>query len=212
MNTISRISLVLSAAIVSLTSPGIAAAAGSFSDDFSDPASGWVNTQVADHKANGIALYDGSGGYQMTPLDDATYGIVRSPKQVDGADVRASANVFLYTGVGQGTAGVVCRHQDNNNFYAFMVSGGHGYTILKVKDGQAEQLATGRFEGAMPNIADVQISARCEGENLTLSLDGEEVATASDADLAKGASGLIVMGEKTAGTSAVFDNFELSGS
>lgn len=155
MNPMSRISLFLSATIASVVTPTIAFATGSFSDDFSDPSSGWVNTQVADHKANGIALYDSSGGY---------------------------------------------------------VSGGHGYAILKVKDGQAEQLATGRFEGAMPNIADVQISARCEGSTLALSLDGEEVANASDADLSKGASGLIVMGEKTAGTSAVFDNFELSGS
>ncbi len=211
MNPTSRICIFLTT-IASLVTPTIAVAAGSFSDDFSDPSSGWVNTQVADHKANGIALYDSSGGYQMTPLDDATYGIVRAPKQVDGAAVRVAANVFLYTGVGQGTAGVVCRHQDTNNFYAFMVSGGHGYAILKVKDGHAEQLATGRFEGAMPNIADVQISARCEGSTLALSLDGEEVANASDADLSKGASGLIVMGEKTAGTSAVFDNFELSGS
>ena len=60
--------------------------------------------------------------------------------------------MFLYTGVGQGTADLVCRHQDNSNFYAFMVSGGHGYAILKVKDGNAAQLATGRFEGTMPNV------------------------------------------------------------
>ncbi len=212
MNQFFRNSLALGVVLANVVMPATAVAAGSFSDDFSDPASGWVNTQVVDHKANGIALYDSSGGYQMTPLDDATYGIVRAPKQVDGTDVRVAANVFLYTGVGQGTAGVVCRHQDNSNFYAFMVSGGHGYAILKVKDGNAEQLATGRFEGAMPNVADVQVSARCEGESLTLSLDGEEVASVSDADLSKGASGLIVIGEKTAGTSAVFDNFELGGS
>ena len=210
MNPTSRICLALGATIASLVPAPGAAAGGSFSDDFSDPSSGWANTQAADHKATGIALYDGAGGYQMTPLDDTTYGVIRAPKQAPGGDVRVSASVFLYTGVGKGTGGVVCRHQDNDNFYAFMVSGGHSYAILKVKGGSAEQLATGTFEGAMPNVADVAISASCKGDTLVLSLDGEEVARATDADLGNGAAGLIVMGERTAGTSAVFDNFELS--
>lgn len=210
MNPSSRIRTALAAALAIAVVPTAAFAASVFSDDFSDPSSGWVNTQEADHKATGIALYDGAGGYQMTPLDDTTYGVVRAPKQASGSDVRVSANVFLFTSVGKGTGGVVCRHQDNGNFYAFMVSGGHGYAILKVKGGSAEQLATGSFEGAMPNVADVSISASCKGDALVLSLDGEEVARATDADLDKGAAGLIVMGERTAGTSAVFDNFELS--
>ena len=179
-------------------------------DDFSDEGSGWANTQVADHNAKGIALYDGSGGYQMTPVDDATYGVMRAPRQAKSADVRVEANLFLYTGVGQGTGGVVCRHADNQNFYAFMVSGGHGYAILKVQGGQASTLASGRFEGTMPNIADVRIGAHCAGSSLKLTIDGDVVAEAEDADLATGAAGLIVMGEKTAGTSAVFDNFELA--
>lgn len=179
-------------------------------DDFSNDGSGWANTQSVDHNAKGIALYDGSGGYQMTPVDDATYGIMPAPRQAKGADVRVEANLFLYTSVGQGTGGVVCRHADNNHFYAFMVSGGHGYAILKVQGGQATTLTSGRFEGTMPNIADVRIGAQCVGSSLKLTLDGEVVAEADDAALTKGGAGLIVMGEKTAGTSAVFDNFELA--
>ena len=146
----------------------------------------------------------------MTPIDDATYGIMPAPRQAKGADVRVEANLFLYTSVGQGTGGVVCRHADNNHFYAFMVSGGHGYAILKVQGGQATTLTSGRFEGTMPNVADVRIGAHCAGSSLKLTIDGEVVAEADDAALTKGGAGLIVMGEKTAGTSAVFDNFELA--
>lgn len=206
-----RLSCLVPALVLSLAA-GLAAAADRtvFRDDFSDDGSGWVNTQVADHNAKGIALYDGAGGYQMTPVDDATYGIMPAPRQAKGADVRVEANLFLYTGVGQGTGGVVCRHADNNHFYAFMVSGGHGYAILKVQGGQATTLASGRFEGAMPNVADVRIGAHCTGSSLKLSLDGDVVAAVDDAALSKGGAGLIVMGEKTAGTSAVFDNFELA--
>lgn len=209
MPHVSRLAAALALAVTICALPASAAETPVFSDDFSDPTSGWVNTQAASHTAAGIALYDMAGGYQITPLDDATYGVMRAPRQASGADVRIEAGLFLYTGVGQGTGGLVCRHIDNNNFYAFMVSGAHGYAIMKIKGGQSTILASGRFEGTMPNIADVRIAARCEGANLVMSLDGNEIAKASDGELGTGASGLIAMGEKTAGTSAVFDNFAL---
>jgi hypothetical protein len=75
--------------------------------------------------------------------------------------------------------------------------------------GRSTPLATAQFDGAMPNIADVRIGARCDGESLQLLLDGAVIAEANDSDLAAGRTGLIVMGEKMAGTSAVFDDFAL---
>jgi hypothetical protein len=65
------------------------------------------------------------------------------------------------------------------------------------------------FVAAMPNIADVRIGARCDGASLQLLIDGEVAAEATDTDLAAGRTGLLVMGEKMAGTSAVFDDFAL---
>ena len=144
-----RATRLLPALLLALALPAAAAEQRVFRDDFSDAASGWVDTQSADHTAKGIALYDGSGGYQMTPVDDSTYGIMVAPRQADGGDVRIDAALFLYTGVGQGMGGVVCRHQDNDNFYAFVASGNHGAGILKVKDGQATTLARASFDGAM---------------------------------------------------------------
>jgi hypothetical protein len=204
-----RATRLVSALCLALAVPAFAAERAVFSDDFSDHTSGWVDTQTADHTAMGIALYDGTGGYQMTPVDDATYGVMPAPRQASGGDVRIEAALFLTTGVGQGTAGVVCRHQDNDNFYAFMVSGRHGLGIVKVRGGQATTLASGHFQGLMDNIADVRLGARCEGDALQLTLDGEVVAQAHDGDFAEGRTGLIVMGEKMAGTSAVFDDFAL---
>jgi hypothetical protein len=194
---------------LALALPAAAAERPVFRDDFASPASGWVNTQVADHDARGIALYNGSGGYQMTPVQDGTFGIMPAPKQAAGGDVRVEAALFLYTGVGNGTAGVVCRHHDNENFYAFLVTGAHRAAILKVHAGQSKTLATAQFAGAMPNIADVRLGARCDGASLQLLVDGEVIAQASDGALAAGRTGLLVMGEKMAGTSAVFDDFAL---
>lgn len=204
-----RANRLLPTLLLALSLPAAAAERPVFADDFSSEASGWTNTQVADHKARGIALYNGSGGYQMTPVADDTFGIMPAPKQAATGDVRVEAALFLYTGVGNGTAGVVCRHQDNDNFYAFLVTGGHRAAILKIHAGQSTPLATTQFKGTMPNMADVRIGARCDGAALKLTLDGKVVAEASDAALTGGRTGLIVMGEKTAGTNAVFDDFKL---
>ncbi|MBL8300562.1 MAG: hypothetical protein JNN30_19665 [Rhodanobacteraceae bacterium] len=193
-----------------LLSCGVASAGEVFEDDFSDDQSGWPNTQVADHNAIGIALYNGSGEYQMTPLDDATYGVLPAPRQAKGGDVTVNAKVFLTTGVGVGAAGVVCRQKGNDNFYAFLVTGNHTWAISKMQAGTATTLARGKFDGAMPNIADVEITGNCQGSSLRMELDGSEVGRASDEAFAMGESGLIVLGEKTAGTSAVFDHFRLS--
>jgi hypothetical protein len=195
--------------LLAIALPAAAAERPVFADDFSSDASGWANTQVADHNARGIALYNGSGGYQMTPVNDDTFGIMPAPKQAGSGDVRVEAALLLYTGVGNGTAGVVCRHQDNENFYAFLVTGSHRAAILKVADGQSTTLAKGAFAGTMPNIADVRIGARCDGPTLQLLIDGDVALEATDAAHTEGRTGLLVMGEKMAGTSAVFDDFAL---
>jgi hypothetical protein len=204
-----RATRLLPALLLALALPAAATDRAVFSDDFSTDTSGWVNTQSADYEARGIALYDGSGGYQLTPVQDGTFGIIPAPRQSAGGDVRIDAALFLTTGIGRGTAGVVCRQRDNDNFYAFMVSGDHLAAIVKVAQGQATTLARGNFEGLMPNIADVRLGARCEGDGLQLSIDGDVVAEANDADFDSGRTGLIVVGEKMAGTSAVFDDFAL---
>lgn len=181
-----------------------------FSDDFSNTQSGWRHTPEADHNAKGFSAYDGSGGYQMTPLDDVTLGVSLAPKQAASGNVRIQAALFLYTSVGAGIGGVICRHSDGDNYYGFIVSGAHEYAIVKVRGGTPQTLTKGKFDGMMPNVADVSIQASCDGDKLQMSLDGDVVAEVSDAELTSGASGLMVMGEKTAGTSAVFDSFTLS--
>lgn len=209
MIRLSRIALALCAS-VGFAMSATAGDARVFSDDFSNENSGWQHTPVADHNAKGFSAYDGSGGYQMTPLDDVTLGVSLAPRQAASGNVRIQAALFLYTGVGAGIAGVICRHSAGDNYYGFMVSGAHGYAIIKVRGGNPQTLTSGKFDDMMPNIADVAIEASCNGDALQMSLDGEVVAEVRDSELTSGASGLMVMGEKTAGTSAVFDSFTLS--
>jgi len=104
----------------------------------------------------------------------------------------------------------VCRYRDHDNFYAFIATGAPGWIVMKVANGKATSLAQGRLPaGVMAGAVDAKLSAECTGDTLRLSVDGREVGRARDATFAGGSTGLLVMGEQAAGTSATFDNFTL---
>ena len=82
--------------------------------------------------------------------------------------------------------------------------------IIKVRAGKVTQLASARVDSVMAGAVDTRLSVECMGERLKLSARGSAGLSARDSDLRAGRAGLVVAGEKLAGTSASFDNFELS--
>jgi hypothetical protein len=187
-----------------------ATAATLLSDDFSDAGSGWPNMAATRDSDLGFAVYTDSGQYQLTPVKDDVFGFISAPKQAAGGDVAIESDMFLYAGIGAGAAGLGCRHQDHSNFYAFMVRGDAVLMILKVKHGEITSLAQGRVDALMPGTVDTRLSVECKGDTLRFGARGGKTITARDGDFAQGGSGVFVIGEKMAGTSVVFDNFELS--
>lgn len=179
-------------------------------DDFSDPTSGWPNMAATRDSDLGFAVYTDSGQYQLTPVKDQVFGFFAAPNQTRGGDAKLEADLFLYAGIGAGAAGLACRHQDHGNFYAFMVRGDSVLMILKIKDGTVTPLAEGRVDTVLAGTVDTRLSAECVGDALRFGARGGRTITARDADLRDGDSGLFVIGEKMAGTSAVFDDFVLS--
>ena len=178
-------------------------------DNFSDSASGWQNKAATRDSDLGFAVYTDSGQYQMTPVPDNAFGFVPAPRQATGGDVRVESDLFLYAGIGAGAAGLGCRHQDHRNFYAFMARGDAVLMILKIKDGVVTPLAEGKVKSIMAGSVDTRLSVECQGDTLRLSARGGSTLTARDSEFASGKSGVFVIGEKMAGTSVVFDNFEL---
>lgn len=179
-------------------------------DDFSDAASGWMNRAATRASDAGFAVYTDTGQYQMTPVQDETYGLVSAPRQARSGNVAVAADLFLYAGVGKGAGGLACRAQDLNNFYAFVARGDGGLVIAKIQNGQPTVLAEGRIEQVMPGAVDTRLSVRCEGDTLSVAATGGSRIEATDSTFAGGETGLLVLGEKLAGTSASFDEFELS--
>ena len=189
--------------------PASALAAPVLRDDFSDRNSGWPNAAATRSRDLGFAVYTDTGGYQLTPVQDDVFGFIVAPRQAETGDVRIESDLFLYAGLGRGAAGVGCRYQDHRNFYAFMARGDATLMIVRVKDGQAQPLARGRLKSVVPGSVDTRLTVECEGDTLRFSARGGASITARDTSFSAGKSGLFVIGETTAGTSGVFDNFML---
>ena len=179
-------------------------------DDFSDPASGWPNAAATRDSDAGFSVYTDSGKYQLTPVKDNTFGLVPAPRQAKGDNVRIETDLFLYAGLGAGAGGVACRARDMENFYGFIARGDGVLAIVKVKQGKPVALAQGMAKSAMAGTVDTRFTVECKGDRLSLSATGGGRIEATDNDLHGGRSGLIVIGEQMAGTSAVFDDFELT--
>lgn len=196
---------------LTLAAAAPATAAEILRDDFSRPGSGWQNKAATSDKDLGFAVYTDSGQYQMTPVRDDTFGFIPAPRQADSGDVRIESDLFLYAGIGAGAGGLACRFTDHRNFYGFLVRGDAVVIIVKVKDGKVTPLAQGKVKSVMAGAADTRLTAECSGDTLRLEVRDGSRLEARDSDFSTGRSGLVVIGETMAGTSAAFDNFVLAG-
>ncbi|MCI1710718.1 MAG: hypothetical protein LKM39_10770 [Chiayiivirga sp.] len=187
-----------------------ASAATVMRDDFSNTTSGWPDQAATRDTDLGFAVYTDSGQYQLTPVQDQVFGFIPAPQQAGSGDVTIESDLFLYAGIGAGAAGLGCRHQDHRNFYAFMARGDAVLMILKVKDGEVTALAQGKVDSVLPGSVDTRLSVECKGDSLRLGARDGSSLSARDSEFSAGKSGVFVIGEKLAGTSAVFDNFVLS--
>lgn len=188
-----------------------ATAAEILRDDFSNASSGWLDKAATRDSDLGFAVYTDSGQYQMTPVKDSTLGFVPAPRQAGDGNVHIEADLFLYAGTGAGSGGLACRFQDHQNFYAFVARGDTVMAIVKIKDGKSSLLAQGRLPSVLPGTVDTRLTVDCVGSELRFSAKGGARLTASDSEFTRGQSGLVVAGQKMAGTSAAFDNFVLAG-
>ena len=178
-------------------------------ENFSSNANGWPNFSANSNRDLGLAVIE-NGKYQLTPVQDSAYGVLAAPKQAHDGGVRLQSSFFMYAGLGAGGAGLVCRMQDKQNFYAFIVLGTGDWRIAKADQGKVTVLSQGKLGSqVMAGAVDANMTAQCKGSQLTMSLAGRQVGSARDSRFNSGKSGLFVAAEQAAGTSASFDSFSL---
>jgi serine/threonine-protein kinase len=174
-----------------------------FQDDFSDLESGWV--RLEDDLA--FRDYDG-GGYRIQVNEVQAYNW-------------ATANLFLtdviievatrkISGPEDNDFGVICRYQDVDNFYFFVISSDGFFSINKYSDGEYQIIDRDSYEfneviltGEVTN----QLRVECNGSRLQLSVNGQTLAEVEDSDFGTGDVGLIAGTFDEPGTDILFDDF-----
>lgn len=133
-------------------------------------------------------------------------------------DVVIDAQVRQVSGPNNNAYGLICRYQDASNFYLFLISGDGFYAIGRYSS-EAQQISylTGEppehylaspfiNQGAAAN----NLTVRCVGSELTLIINGEEVARVIDDRLPAGDIGVAAAPFEAGRLVVAFDQIEVS--
>lgn len=175
-----------------------------FYDDFSDSGSGWrqwSSPEAVIHYQDGVlAFLINQANYDYWSLAGKNY-----------TDVTLAVEAELINGPTDNDFGLICRFQDEYNFYAFLISSDGYGGIVKVKDGLYQVLSSpnGLEFGKMitQGYARNQLRADCVGSRLTLFVNQQKFAEVEDTDFSMGDVGLLVGAYQMPGVEVHFDNF-----
>ena len=174
-----------------------------FSDNFTG-ASSWhqlsngEGSKIAlEHQGLRIVVNQANFDYWTTPGNSYNNVIVA----VDGSKLGGpDNNVF----------GVICRYQNSEKFYAFLISSDGYYGVLKVKEGNYLLLSGPNMaysDHIIQGKGTNRIRADCSGWSLSLFVNGFQLVNVSDLEYLSGDVGLIAGTEEEPGVDILFDNF-----
>ena len=174
-----------------------------FSDDFSSNANDWGTSGNNIGEINFI--YDGLEIKVNTPnslLWTTTNDLFK--------DSQIEVDAVLLSGPTNDAFGAVCRFQDNENYYGFLLSHDGYYGIFKMQNGSLTLIDSQSGlhfsevirQGGVVN----HIQAICQGDTLKLTVNGTLLSEVKDGSFTQGKIGLIVGTYETAGADVFFDN------
>jgi hypothetical protein len=176
-----------------------------FQDDFSDPSSGW------DQESGEGGLTDYIGGAYRIYVNAENTDIWSNPG-LDFTDTQIEVEATKVGGDNNNDFGIICRYQDVNNFYFFIISSDGYYGIGKVVNGEQQLVG----DDSMPPSEVINqgddtnlIRADCVGDQLSLYVNGVKLADYKDTDFISGDVGLMAGSFTIPGTDIHFKNFKV---
>lgn len=172
-----------------------------FVDDFSSQTGGWLTYE----DRLSFAGYDQRGFRLWVDLPNF---MVMSVPGLNFKDTNIYAKAQKSAGPDDNLYGLLCRYQDKQNFYAFVISSDGYYGIYRKEAGimsmmGATQMAFNEVirRGSQPN----QIMAACQGDQLALYVNDTKLLQVQDDTFAFGDVGLIAGSLSEPGTDILFD-------
>ncbi len=175
-----------------------------FSDDFSDPNSGWDRADEADYFTD---YYNGT--YRIIVNSDMSDSWA-NPDDNLFSDTIIEVDATKNAGPDDNDFGLICRYQGVDQFYYAVISSDGFYGINKVTSASSELLGLSDLlpsELINKGEATNHIRFDCIGDVLTLYVNGQQIDRQTDSTYTSGNVGLIAGTYDTAGTDILFDNF-----
>lgn len=173
-------------------------------DNFTDPLSGWKvwvgeDGSSIDYSNGALRIFVNQAQFDYWSVAGKNY-----------EDVHIESDVEKGDGPDDNDYGLICRYQDQDNFYAFVISSDGYAGIIKVKDG-AYQVLSGeslQYSEAVRRGSDRnRLQAICTGTILTFHVNGIQLFEVTDAEFSSGDVGVIAGAYDTPGVEILFDNF-----
>lgn len=173
-----------------------------YEDDFSNPDSGW--DQYND--GEGFTDYD-NGTYKIGVYNDTLFYWANPYENF--TDVIIEVQAQKVTGGDDMQYGIICRHEDVDNWYALIISGDGFAAIRKRYNGSELDFVTDWAEVSAINTGNAgnNLRAECIGSQLSLYVNGTLAISANDGDITSGDAGLMAGTFDQASTEVLFDNF-----
>jgi hypothetical protein len=107
-----------------------------------------------------------------------------------------------------GYYGLICRAQDDRNFYYFVIRNNGEYTIGKYKNAVFQSLLGWKQDDAIRAGSQLnRVRADCSADTLRLYVNNVLVDEVADTDFTSGFSGLIAASLESRGFEVLFQNF-----
>jgi len=175
-----------------------------FHDDFSDQCSGW---EISESSSSAYGYRDEAFFFELRDPDQ----IALSIPGLNLSDVVIDVNTVQTASAGDNSWGVLCRYLDFDNYYGFEISDYQYFTIYAFLDGDFVSLVDWSELGSIASGdgASNRLSASCVGDRLSLSLNGQEIASVRDSRLTAGDIGLTASTYDGTGAAVQFDDLRV---
>ena len=177
-----------------------------FSDDFSNPASGWDRISETGYLTD---YYDNA--YRITVNKDMT-DIWANPANLSFEDVSVEVEATKNGGPDDNDFGVICRYQDVEHFYYGIITSDGYYGIIKASSDGSSTLgrdSLGYSDLIQQGFSTNEVRLDCIGDTLTLYVAGMQLDQQTDSDYTYGNVGLTAGTYDTSGADILFDNFNV---
>lgn len=159
-----------------------------FKDDFTSSSSGWPrarNTKYTLEYKSGqyhVLINEQGAGQEVTRTGEKNY-----------SDVSVEVDVQQTAGPSDGLMGVTCRNDDNGNFYSFEISQDGTYGIYKYTKDNGDSLDEETLDPNTIHQGDLNhVEGICQGDTLTLLVNGQVLSQVQDSSYTKGEVGMLV--------------------